>query len=225
MKCNFFILILIFVTNSTLSAGEFPLLSIIKTRSSVILIHAFTSTPSQVTGANTGTTGAGIVLSADGITITNFHTIKNAKYIVAILPDNTPVNATIINLHPALDLALIKINAPFPLEPVRFANSDRVTLGSRVLHIGNSTLLHGTISEGSITGLGVPKSPRNHSIEFIQTNINIYQGDSGGPLFNTEGELLGIMVAKNIKKDRASFAIPSNKIKKLYDNFLNQQYN
>ena len=54
------------------------------------------------------------------------------------------------------------------------------------------------------------------STRLKKININIYEGDSGGPLLNRAGALIGVMFAKKTDEDRSAFAIPSNKIKKLY---------
>lgn len=159
--------------------------------------------------------GSGIILSSGGLIITNFHTINGADQIAVRTVDNRTFSAKIIAYKPKYDLAFLKIEPQKKLTPIELANSDRVNLGDSVTHIGSSDILKGTISEGNITGLGTARN-QTSGVEVIQVNLNIYKGDSGGPLLNKKGELIGIMTAKNVTKNRESFAIPTNKIKKLY---------
>ncbi len=165
--------------------------------------------------------GAGVIVSNDGLIVTNFHTIRMARIIKVKLPDHKVVNARIIHIMPENDLALIKVPSSLSLIPIKFANSDTVNIGERVFNIGHSALLNHTISEGIVTGLGIePSANGKKSIELIKVNIDIYKGDSGGPLLNEQGLLIGMMAAKIKNRYHASLAIPSNKIKKLFMDFM-----
>jgi len=168
-------------------------------------------------------TGAGIIINPSGLIVTNFHTINGANTLGITMHDGKKLGATIVHMIPEYDLALIQIKPPYPLQPIYFADSNRVKLRDKVYHLGSSYLLKQTISGGLVTGLGKNKfknSSLTGATELIQVNINIYKGDSGGALLNQAGQLIGIMVAKKKTKDRTAFAIPSNKIKKLYLNFI-----
>lgn len=168
-------------------------------------------------------TGAGVIITTSGLIVTNFHTIQLAQKLSVRLFDGKSVGGKIVHMMPEHDLALIKIDPPYPLTPIRFANSDNVRLGDEVVNIGSSKMLKETLSGGKITGLGKMKPEKRaygEYIELIQVNLNLYQGDSGGPLLNKHGHLIGMMAAKLKTKNRASFAIPSNKIKKLYINYV-----
>ena len=168
-------------------------------------------------------TGTGVIVSSSGLIVTNLHTIINANKLSVILHDQTSAGAQILHLLPQHDLALLKINPPFGLQPVAFADSDTVKLGDAVTNIGNSELLKETISGGIVTGLGTgyhKVEESRQTVELIEVNINLYSGDSGGPLLDKQGRLIGMIVAKLRNKDKASFAIPSNKIKILYSDFI-----
>lgn len=158
--------------------------------------------------------GAGVIISADGLIVTNLHTIRNANRVDVMLHSKKQLSAQILHLMPEHDLALLKINAGEILTPIDFADSNRVNLGDDIVNIGNSELLKKTLSGGRITGIG--RNAGRGNIEIIQTNLNIYKGDSGGPLLNARGQLIGMMTAKSTTKDKTAYAIPSNKIKKLY---------
>ncbi|MBF0523205.1 MAG: serine protease [Candidatus Omnitrophica bacterium] len=170
--------------------------------------------------------GAGVIISADGLVVTNFHTIRGADNIAVRLHTQETFGAKIVYLSPGHDLALLKIMSPHPLKPVDFADSNTVKLGDDVINIGSSDILNGTISGGVVNGLGTSRTSQNtDNVEVIKVYMNIYKGDSGGPLLNRQGQLIGMMAAKLEHHDRASLAIPSNKIKKLYLEFINKSYN
>lgn len=168
-------------------------------------------------------TGAGVIISADGLIVTNYHTIKGAEKIAVHLYNDQLVAAKILSLMPQHDLALLKIESPITLTPIKFANSNHIKLKDPVLVIGNSQALKETLSAGRIIGLGTSHMSRQNkikSIELIEVNIDLHQGDSGGPLLDRHGDLIG-MIAAEYRKKQSSIAIPSNKIKKLYLDFIN----
>ncbi len=168
--------------------------------------------------ANFEKTGAGVIIDANGIIATNLHVIAFAKKTAVVLHDNTVVGAKIIRYVPEDDLALLKIDPPYPLKAIAIADSDQIQLGEEVINVGNSKLLTHTISGGRITRIGTTGDENNKHVELIQVNMNLYKGDSGGPLLDKQGRLLGMIVAKYKSQDKATLAIPSNKIKKLYNN-------
>jgi len=167
-------------------------------------------------GSIAAKTGAGIIISEDGYIATNLHTVFNANKVSIILHDNTKLFAKIVHIAPEDDLCLLKVNAKFDLAPIKIANSNKISLGDNIIHVGNSRLLDETISGGRIKALGRNKSG---IVEFISVNINIYEGDSGGPILDAEGCLIGVVSSKVRRRDRLGIAIPSNKIKKLYMDF------
>ena len=158
--------------------------------------------------------GAGVILNSSGIIVTNLHTINQAEIIRVQIQQHPELGAKIIQLMPESDLALIQVQSPYPLSPIAFADCYRIRLRDPVYNIGNSSILHRTISGGHVTGLGTSKGSRELAI--LKVNMNLYEGDSGGPLLNPRGELLGMMVAKDRTQQRAAYAIPANKIKKIY---------
>lgn len=163
--------------------------------------------------------GAGVIISADGYIITNFHIVYLADTIKIKLPNGSVVSGTIKHLLPNEDLALIKIKPTKPLKPISFANSDTIQLGEDIINIGHSDYLKRTISGGKIISLG--KSAIDASaIELIRVNIDLHKGDSGGPLLNNEGKLIGMVAAEFTDSPQSTLAIPSNKIKKLYQDFI-----
>lgn len=178
----------------------------------------------NIKAAQLNKAGAGIIIHSSGFIITNLHTINLADKILVKLYNGQAVWASVVQIAQQDDLALLKINPPMPLEAMAFADSNKVRIGEEVITIGSSELLDETISSGRITGLARNQWRRlsdNIIVQLIQVNINLYEGDSGGPLLNSHGQLIGLIVAKNNKTDKTSYAIPSNKINSLCLDFLN----
>ncbi len=162
--------------------------------------------------------GAGIILSPDGYIVTNLHVIRGAANILIELFDSSKYSARVERVFPDHDLALLKIDTSMILNPIEFADSNKINLGNQIINIGNSSFLKETISEGKITAIG--RAKLSQEVEAIRVNLNLYKGDSGGPLLDAEGKLIGIISAKAKSKERATYAIPSNKIKNLCLDFI-----
>lgn len=161
--------------------------------------------------------GAGVIVSPNGLIITNLHTIYGANKIAITLSDGKNFSAQIARLLPEDDLALLKINPDTSLTAISFADSDQLRLKDEVFNIGHSNILEKTFSQGLINGLGTsPSSDGRTTVELIQLRMNLYKGDSGGPVLNRQGQLIGIIAARSTTKDKAVYAIPSNKLKKLF---------
>lgn len=176
----------------------------------------------NVKGARMRKTGAGIIIDPSGLIATNAHTIANAQTITVTLADMTEVPAKVVQYFPQEDFALLSIHPPYPLSCVALADSDSIQLGDNIVTVGNSELLRQTISGGKVIGIGAHNQQKQSGVntDVIQTNINLYKGDSGGPLLDTEGRLIGLMVAGQTDVDHSSFAIPAKKIRLHYLEYL-----
>ena len=161
-------------------------------------------------------TGAGVIIDSNGLIVTNLHIVTFADKVAVILHDNTVVGAKILRYLSEDDLALLKIDPPYPLKSILLADSDKVQLGDPVMNIGHSDILNKTISGGIVNRLGTIDDNDNKKVEYIQVNMNLYKGDSGGPLLTPDGHLIGMIAAKYRSKNRATIAIPSNKIRELF---------
>lgn len=177
---------------------------------------------SKVKAAQVGKQGAGVIIHPSGLIVTNIHTLYNTQKIAVTLFNGRTFGASIVHMLPKHDLALIKINAPLPLKAIEFADSNQIHLGDEIINIGHSELLKETISGGRIIGIGTSHLTENgpETIEMIKINMNLYKGDSGGPVLDKQGRLVGMIVAKQLHADKVTYAIPSNKIKKLYLDFI-----
>lgn len=169
--------------------------------------------------------GSGVVISPDGYIVTNNHVVEGASKIEVTFNDKHKRTATIIGNDPSTDLALIKVDAS-DLEYLTFADSDKVRVGEWVLAVGNPFNLTSTVTAGIVSA-----KARNINIlgdgstieSFIQTDAAINPGNSGGALVNMDGKLIGINAAiasRTGSYEGYSFAIPSNIVKKVIEDFL-----
>lgn len=169
--------------------------------------------------------GSGVVISPDGYIVTNNHVVEGASKIEVTFNDKHKRTATIIGNDPSTDLALIKVDAS-GLEYLTFADSDKVRVGEWVLAVGNPFNLTSTVTAGIVSA-----KARNINIlgdgstieSFIQTDAAINPGNSGGALVNMDGKLIGINAAIASRTggyEGYSFAIPSNIVKKVIEDFL-----
>ena len=164
--------------------------------------------------------GSGFVLHASGYIITNRHVVRDGRWSRVSLYDGTTYHYRIIAQSHLADLALIKIDAPNPLEPVRLGRSHDLMLGEDVLAIGNATGLRHSIASGVITGLardvGVGSDPQT-----IQTDAAINPGNSGGPLFNTLGELIGVVAQSG--GENIGFAIRVDRLREVFPEMMSPE--
>jgi len=147
------------------------------------------ASPSVVSIRAGGATGSGVVVSNDGLIITNAHVVRNPQNLRVILSDRREFPAEVVGYgNDGLDLAMIKINAP-DLAPITFARLNSVRIGQRAFAIGNPFgRFAGTFTTGIVSRIDQARG-------FIQTDAAINPGNSGGPLLNSQGELIGINTA------------------------------
>jgi S1-C subfamily serine protease len=165
--------------------------------------------------------GAGIIIDPSGYIATNTHTILYAQFVLVTLSNGTRLPATIAAITPDSDVTFLKTDPPSPLKAIHWADSDAVRLGDAIITVGNSPLLKNTISGGTVKGIGQSQSGSGHLVDLIETDLNLYNGDSGGPILDRQGNFLGIITAKNLRVERSSWAIPSNKIREAFLSYLN----
>ncbi len=159
--------------------------------------------------------GSGVIISEDGYIVTNHHVIEGANKITVTLRDGTTsYDAKVIGTDEDNDIALLKIDAS-GLTAAVFGNSSNLVVGDYVVAIGNPLgTLGGTVTDGIISALAREVTIENKNLTLLQTNAQISPGNSGGGLFNANGELVGIVNAKDsaTEVEGIAFAIPVNKV-------------
>ena len=179
--------------------------------------HAFfddSNMPVMPFGAMTlRSVGSGVVLSPEGLILTNAHVIQRANKIYVTLADQKQVEARPLSVNPNLDLALVKVDVPYALKPVKFAKD--VIIGETVVAIGNPMGLQSSVSTGvvSSTHREIQGMPVNSPFkDLIQIDAPINPGNSGGGLFNLDGDFVGINVAIVQNAQGIGFVIPFSSI-------------
>jgi Do/DeqQ family serine protease len=158
--------------------------------------------------------GSGVILTADGLVVSNFHVVGQADEITVVLADRREYAADLILGDEESDLAFMRLRGASGLPTVPMADSDKVEVGELVLAIGNPFGVGQTVSSGIISGLG--RSTLSEGSErgyFLQTDAPINPGNSGGALIDMDGRLLGIntsILTRDGGSDGVGFAIPAN---------------
>jgi len=178
--------------------------------------------------------GSGIVLSKDGVILTNYHVVKGANTIKVTLFDGNEYEAFKIGTDWRTDIALLKIEAPAEsLFPVEFGDSSRVLVGQTVYAIGNPFGLERTMTRGIVSNLNRTIESPSEKEEgtsriirgVIQTDAAINAGNSGGALFDSRGRMIGMntAIASRVGENSGiGFAIPVNTISRIAGILLNE---
>ncbi len=165
--------------------------------------------------------GTGFVWNASGLIVTNFHVIAGAHRLTVTLQDRREYDAEIIGIAPEKDLAVLRLaEPPDDLITLPLGDSSELTVGRKVLAIGNPFGLDTTLTTGVVSALGREiKAPSNRLIRgVIQTDAAINPGNSGGPLLNSLGQLVGVNTAIYSPSGASAgigFAIPVNTVREV----------
>jgi len=168
--------------------------------------------------------GSGVVVSADGVVLTNNHVVEGADEIQVTLSDGNEYQATVVGTDPKSDVAVIRLVEPADdLVPLPLGDSNDLRLGEVVLAIGNPFGVGQTVTMGIVSAKGRAEMGILDYEDFIQTDAAINPGNSGGALVNMRGDLVGIstaIVSQSGGYQGIGFAIPSNMAKGIMDSLL-----
>ena len=161
--------------------------------------------------------GSGVIISSDGYIVTNNHVIEGANSITVKTSDGTEYEATLVGTDSKSDIGVIKIEAT-GLTAATIGDSSKISVGDTAVVIGNPLgTLGGTVTDGIISALNREVTINNESMNLIQTNAAINSGNSGGGMFDGNGNLIGIVNAKDSGTTSSGttieglgFAIPIN---------------
>jgi serine protease Do len=158
--------------------------------------------------------GSGVIVSADGLVLTNNHVVEGAKEVRVTLADQRELKANIVGRDPRTDLAVLRVQEAGELQAARLGDSDNLKVGDWVLAIGNPFGLSHTLTSGIVSAKGRVLGAGPYD-DFIQTDASINPGNSGGPLFNMQGEVVGINTAIIPNGQGIGFAVPVNMARQL----------
>ncbi|MBK8161823.1 MAG: Do family serine endopeptidase [Gammaproteobacteria bacterium] len=156
--------------------------------------------------------GSGVIVSADGYVLTNYHVIDGSDEILVALHDGRTAPARIIGTDPESDLAVLRIDLN-DLSVITLGDSNALQVGDVVLAIGNPFGVGQTVTQGIVSATGRSQLGISTFENFIQTDAAINPGNSGGALINPYGQLIGINTAifsRSGGSQGIGFAIPTS---------------
>ncbi|HRD74646.1 MAG TPA: Do family serine endopeptidase, partial [Hyphomicrobiaceae bacterium] len=159
--------------------------------------------------------GSGVLVSPDGVLVTNYHVIKGAKSEVRIVTsDRREFEARLLLADEKTDIAILKIdNGATSFAFLELADSDGIEVGDLVLAIGNPFGVGQTVTHGIVSAIARTEVGQSEAQVFIQTDAAINPGNSGGALVDMSGRLVGIntsIYSRSGGSHGIGFAIPSN---------------
>jgi putative serine protease PepD len=206
-------------TAPAIAAAAAPAGTVTATDGDALAAVAAQVSPSIVTvlidGANEPALGSGVVLSADGLILTNNHVISSGGTVSVRLSDGRTVPARVVAADSTHDLALVQATGVSGLTPATFASAGSVAVGDTVLAFGAPLGLSGTVTSGIVSALDREVDTGSERLTgLLQTDAAINEGNSGGALVDTAGRVIGINVAIATAGDSTGsvgvgFAIPA----------------
>jgi S1-C subfamily serine protease len=159
-----------------------------------------------------GGLGSGIVISPDGLVLTNSHVVGSSKQIRLRDIEGIVTDARLLGVDPDTDLALLRADGVRDLRYAALGNSKSLRRGQLVVAIGNPLGFESTVTAGVVSALGRSiRSVSGRTIEdVIQTDAALNPGNSGGPLVSSAAEVIGINTAIISGAQGICFAVASN---------------
>ncbi|TMV69995.1 PDZ domain-containing protein, partial [Thioclava sp. BHET1] len=161
--------------------------------------------------------GSGVILSPDGLVVTNYHVVGKASQIRVALQDRREFAAKVVLADKQIDLAVLKLQGASDLPSLPLKDSDKVEVGDLVLAIGDPFGVGQTVSSGIISGLARSAlSLSDGKGYYMQTDAPINPGNSGGALVDMTGHLVGInsaILTRSGGSNGIGFAIPANMVR------------
>lgn len=154
----------------------------------------------EVTGADgRGGAGSAVVVSADGLLLTNAHVVGRRRTGRAVFGDGTESDVDVVGADPLSDLAVLRARAATP-EPAELGDAGALRVGQLVVAVGNPLGLAGSVTAGVVSGLGRSLPTRDGRTarvveDVIQTDAALNPGNSGGALADASSRVVGINTA------------------------------
>lgn len=161
--------------------------------------------------------GSGVILSEDGVVVSNYHVVAMATEIRVVTTDKREYEARVVLADQASDLAILQLEEAKGLPYLYLRNSDQVEVGELALAIGNPFGVGQTVSSGIVSGLARSGTASGEGFGYyIQTDAPINPGNSGGALIDVNGDLIGIntrILSRSGGSNGIGFAIPANLVR------------
>jgi len=170
--------------------------------------------------------GSGVIVSSDGMILTNHHVVGEADRLEVILQSGQRYSGELVGTDPETDLAVIRIDAS-DLPVISLGDSDRLRVGQWILAVGSPFALSQTVTQGIVSYIGRSDVGLADYENYIQTDAAINPGNSGGALVDLDGRLVGINTAiasRNGGYQGIGFAIPVNSAIRVMNDLLEYGY-
>jgi S1-C subfamily serine protease len=178
----------------------------------------------DVQGAAGAGSGSAVVYRADGILVTNAHVVGTSNEVSVTLPDGARMDAEVVGVDPASDLAVLRVDAENLPVPVWADADDGPRIGETAVAIGSPFGLDGSVTSGIVSALGrTLPSQQGVLIDLVQTDAAVNPGNSGGALVDGEGRVIGVNTAIATRSGGSQgigFAIPSTTVVSVADQLL-----
>jgi S1-C subfamily serine protease len=196
-------------TPGLLDAYSHAIVEVVDAVGPAVVRIATAADPERATRAGLG---SGVIISSDGLVLTNSHVVRGAPRLRLAMPDGRAMQARVLGDDPDTDLALLRADADTSLPTARLGDSKALRRGQLVVAIGNPLGFESTVTAGVVSALGRSLRARNGRLidDVIQTDAALNPGNSGGPLVSSRGEVIGINTAVIAGTQGLCFAVSSN---------------
>ncbi len=150
--------------------------------------------------------GTGFIIDSEGYVVTNAHVMDGAKAAAILTYEGDSHSVSLVGKNSQMDVALLKIEGDFPA--LDFGDSNDISIGEKVIAIGNPLGLQFSVTEGIISAVNRPGL--NEIEAYIQTDAALNPGNSGGPLIDKSGKVIGLNNFKVGGGESLGFALESN---------------
>lgn len=156
--------------------------------------------------------GSGVVVSPDGLILTNNHVVDGARAVRVTLADGRGFSARVLGRDPDTDMAVLRGETTDHLPTAMLADSKRVRPGQVAVAIGNPLGFQSSVSAGIVSAVGRSLRAQNGGLisDVIQTDAALNPGNSGGALVSSQAEVIGINTAMIMGAQGIAFAVASN---------------